>query len=122
MPLPDLIRREYPFQGHHYLLKNGFKIHYLDEGSPENLPILFLHGNPTWSFFYRNLVSSLKDQFRCIAPDHLGCGLSEKPSSWEFAYNLEGHSSNLLELLDELEIKKFNLIVHDWGGGIGLSA
>ena len=109
MSLPDLIRREYPFQGHHYLLKNGFNIHYLDEGSSENLPILFLHGNPTWSFFYRKLVSSLKDQFRCIAPDHLGCGLSEKPSSREFAYNLEGHSSNLLELLDELEIKKFNI-------------
>jgi haloalkane dehalogenase len=97
-------------------------MHYLDEGSPEKLPILFLHGNPTWSFFYRNLLSSFKNQFRCIAPDHLGCGLSEKPSSKEFTYNLEGHSSNLLELLDTLEIKKFNLIVHDWGGAIGLSA
>jgi haloalkane dehalogenase len=64
----------------------------------------------------------LKDQYRCIAPDHLGCGLSEKPSSRKFAYNLEGHSNNLLELLDALEIKKFNLIVHDWGGAIGLSA
>jgi haloalkane dehalogenase len=122
MSLPDSIRKEYPFRGHHFTLKNGFKIHYLDEGSPENLPIIFLHGNPTWSFFYRNLVSSLKDQYRCIAPDHLGCGLSEKPSSRKFAYNLEGHSNNLLELLDALEIKKFNLIVHDWGGAIGLSA
>lgn len=122
MNLTDSIRREYPFDGNYYSLKNGFKVHYLDEGNPENPPTIFLHGNPTWSFFYRNLVLSLRDQFRCIAPDHLGCGFSDKPSSKNFIYDLKNHSLNLLELIEHLGLRKFNLVVHDWGGAIGLSA
>ena len=93
---------------------------YVDYGDHDKLPTIFLHGNPTWSFFYRKLILSLSDKFRCVAPDHLGCGLSDKPSAQAFTYNLEGHSKNLLELVNDLGISKFNLVVHDWGA-IGLS-
>ena len=55
----------------------GGKLHYLDEGTGD--PIVMLHGNPTWSFYYRNLVLALRDSYRCIVPDHIGCGLSDKP-------------------------------------------
>ena len=87
-----------------------------------NFPTLFLHGNPTWSFFYRNLIQSLSGDFRCIAPDHLGCGLSDKPDILDFNYDLQGHADNLQELICHLNLEKFNLVVHDWGGAIGLTA
>ena len=97
-------------------------MHYLDEGPHESPPILFLHGNPTWSFMYRNLICELSKTHRCLAPDHLGCGLSDKPSSNEFAYDLKSHSQNIFDLLEELSIDQFSLVVHDWGGAIGLTA
>lgn len=122
MSLPESIRREYPFQENHLTLKNGFKINYVDQGDKKNFPTVFLHGNPTWSFFYRKLILSLNHKYRCIAPDHLGCGLSDKPTAYEFNYDLEGHSNNLRELIHYLGFRKFNLVVHDWGGAIGLSA
>ena len=122
MPLPNSISEEFPFEENHYTLESGFRIHFVDEGGKEMFPVMFLHGNPTWSFFYRKLIISLKNQFRCIAPDHIGCGLSDKPSSYQFSYDLKGHGANLLELINWLKIEKFNLIVHDWGGAIGLSA
>jgi len=122
MPLPNSIQREYPFSQNLYKLNNGFRINYVDHGEKDNFPTIFLHGNPTWSFFYRKLILSLKDTYRCIAPDHLGCGLSDKPSSAEFKYNLEEHSNNLRQLVNTLGFKRFNLVVHDWGGAIGLSA
>jgi haloalkane dehalogenase len=79
-----------------------------------------VHGNPSWSFLYRSLVLDLRDKFRCIVPDHLGCGLSDKPQN--FDYSLENHIGNLGALLDHLAIKRARLIVHDWGGPIGLGA
>lgn len=94
----------------------------MDEGSRENPVTLFLHGNPTWSFYYRKAVRFWKDHSRCIAPDHLGCGLSDKPDSVDFSYNLKNHANNLLELVDHLGVDCFNLVVHDWGGAIGLTA
>ncbi len=97
-------------------------MHYLDEGSGNEPPILFLHGNPTWSFFYRRLILSLRENSRCIAPDHIGCGLSEKPGFPEFGYDLRGHSENLLSLLEKLKVDRVRLVVHDWGGAIGLTA
>ncbi len=97
-------------------------MHYLDEGSGNEPPILFLHGNPTWSFFYRRLILSLRENSRCIAPDHIGCGLSEKPGFPEFEYDLRSHSENLLSLLEKLKVDRVRLVVHDWGGAIGLTA
>lgn len=105
----------YPFTSH-YLDINGFKMHYIDEGSGP--PFLMLHGNPTWSFFYRNIIKEISSTHRCIAPDHLGCGLSDKPQNYQ--YNLQNHLDNIIYLIEQLNITKFNLIVHDWGGTIGM--
>ena len=103
-------------------LSHGHRMHYLDEGEGEGSPILMLHGNPTWSFLYRNLILALRKEARCIAPDHIGCGLSDKPPYPEFAYDLPSHVQNLCELLDQLGVDKVRLVVHDWGGAIGFGA
>jgi len=113
----------FPFSGKFHTLASGHRLHYLDEGKASTTPAtLFLHGNPTWSFFYRNLLSAWSGQGRCIAPDHLGCGLSDKPPVDQFPYTLESHALNLRTLIDSLDIEEFNLVVHDWGGAIGLTA
>jgi len=106
---------EYPFSSH-YLNLDDATMHYVDEG--KGYPTLLLHGNPTWSFYYRNLINVLKVNYRCIAPDHIGCGLSDKPSNYD--YTLEKHIGNIEKLINSLKIEKFNLIVHDWGGAIGM--
>jgi pimeloyl-ACP methyl ester carboxylesterase len=90
---------------------------YLDEGSGDEA-VVMVHGNPTWSFYYRNLVLGLRGKMRCIVPDHIGCGLSDKPQ--DFTYTLGEHIRNLRGLLDSLNLRKIHLIVHDWGGPIGL--
>ena len=111
----NIIRGIYPFASNYFNLK-PHRYHYLDEGNGENL--LFLHGNPTWSFYYRTLTQGLKDSYRCIAPDHIGCGLSDKPQS--YSYTLETHIDNLERFVDALELKNITLIMHDWGGAIGM--
>lgn len=93
-------------------------MHYVDEGSRDADPILMVHGNPTWSFYYRNLVSGLSDRYRAIAVDHIGCGMSDKPANW--SYRLQDHIDNLASLVEELDLKKVTLVAHDWGGAIGL--
>ncbi len=108
---------EYPFASNIIEIE-GNRYHYLDEGSKDDEVIIMLHGNPTWSFYYRNIVKSLSSTHRCIVPDHIGCGLSDKPQ--DYAYTLEKHVSNVLALLKHLEISKFKLLVHDWGGAIGM--
>jgi len=109
----------YPFESH-WLNIADFRMHFLDEG-PRDAPIvLMVHGNPTWSFYYRNLVLALRDRYRCIVPDHIGCGLSDKPGADQYPYTLERRISDLEALMDHLEVKApVNLIVHDWGGMIG---
>lgn len=82
--------------------------------------ILMIHGNPTWSYFYRRLISSLRSQFRIIALDHIGCGLSDKPA--KYPYTLEQHIENLEKLIDNLGVDRFSLVTHDWGGAIGVGA
>jgi haloalkane dehalogenase len=77
-----------------------------------------LHGNPTWSFFYRNLVVALLDKCRVMVPDHSGCGFSDKPADYE--YRLANHIANVERLLEHLKVDSFSLCVHDWGGPIGL--
>jgi len=81
-----------------------------------------VHGNPTWSFYYRNLVLALRDRYRCIAPDHIGCGYSDKPGDDSYNYTLEQRVADLEALLDGLGVtKNINLVVHDWGGMIGMA-
>src|SRR5437763_1827424 len=93
-------------------------MHYLDEGAGE--PVVMVHGNPTWSFYYRNLVLALRDRYRCVAPDHVGCGLSDKPDDGRYIYSLERRVADLEVLLDHLHLREnLTLVVHDWGGMIG---
>ncbi len=91
-------------------------VHYVDEGTGEAL--LFVHGTPTWSFEYRHLLRALIGRYRCIAPDHLGFGKSSRPAS--FAYTPEAHAVVLKEFVDRLGLDRFTLVVHDFGGPIGL--
>jgi len=93
-------------------------LHYLDEGPRDAPPLLMVHGNPTWSFYYRNLVSGLSNQYRTVAVDHLGCGLSDKPADWD--YCLANHIENLVGLTESLDLRNTTLVAHDWGGAIGL--
>lgn len=111
----DAFRELYPFQSRHLALE-GLKYHYLDEGTGD--PLVMLHGNPTWSFYYRALIAAFRDQHRVIAPDHMGCGLSDKPQ--DYPYTLEQHIANLETLLDSLKLERMTLFLHDWGGAIGM--
>jgi pimeloyl-ACP methyl ester carboxylesterase len=107
----------YPFESH-FVRINGQQLHYLDEGAGE--PLLFVHGNPTWSFYWRNLILGLRDRYRCIAVDHIGCGLSDKPQEYE--YTLARRIDDVVELMRHLDLKSTTLAAHDWGGAIGLGA
>ncbi len=107
----------YPFTSHGIDL-NGLQYHYLDEG-PRNAPaVIMAHGNPTWSFYYRTLIPDLSKDYRVIVPDHIGCGLSDKPQ--EYSYTLEQHIQNLEHLIAHLNVKQITLVMHDWGGAIGM--
>jgi cis-3-alkyl-4-acyloxetan-2-one decarboxylase len=109
----------YPFTGHTTEL-HGHRLHYLDEGTGP--PVVMVHGNPTWSFYYRDLVRALRKDRRCIVPDHIGCGRSAKPSLDAYPYTLERRVADLEELLDGLGIREnITLVVHDWGGMIGFA-
>lgn len=107
--------QDYPFTSNFYPI-NGHKYHFVDEGSGP--VVILVHGNPTWSYYYRHLISALSKNFRVIAPDHIGCGLSDKPARYE--YTLNNHIENLKELINHLQIEKYSLVLHDWGGPIGL--
>jgi haloalkane dehalogenase len=107
----------YPFENKFISLETG-QMHYVDEGKGDI--ILFVHGTPTWSFLYREQISELSKQYRCIAIDHIGFGLSEKPE--EFDGKPESHSKNLTEFIEKLDLKNITLVVHDFGGPIGLSS
>ena len=110
-----LNQKEYPFQSK-YITLNNYNIHYIDEGSGEIL--LFVHGTPSWSFEYRKIIKGLSKNYRCIAYDHIGFGLSDKPE--EFNYTVENHSNHLSLFIDELNLKNINLVFHDFGGPISL--
>lgn len=114
--MPDW-RSLYPFSSHELSLA-GLRYHYLDEGAGE--PLLMVHGNPTWSFYWRNLIRDLRSDYRCVAVDHMGCGLSDKPEP--YPYSLDTHIDNLCRLIESLDLRDITLMVHDWGGAIGLGA
>ena len=112
-------RHLYPFRSR-WLKRGCLALHYLDEGAGE--PLVLVHGNPTWSFYYRRLVEALAPSYRLVVPDHIGCGLSSRPVEKDFTYTLESHADNLEALLDHLDLEKgVTLVVHDWGGMIGMA-
>lgn len=113
----ELWRPLYPFRSHELSLA-GRRYHYLDEGTGS--PLLLVHGNPTWSFYWREIVLALRGKYRLIVPDHMGCGLSDKPQ--DYPYRLAQHIDNLRRLVEALDLRDITLLAHDWGGAIGLGA
>jgi haloalkane dehalogenase len=110
-------RHLYPFTSR-YAEVNGFTMHYVDEGEGE--PVILLHGNPTWSFYFRELIKGLSPAYRCIAPDHIGCGLSARPRAFEYGFRLRNRIDDIEAFIDGLGlVKDITLVVHDWGGMIG---
>ena len=115
--IPDSFRNEYPFHPN-TLEIDGHSYSYLDEG--QGRPLLMVHGNPTWSFAWRRLVSHYSPSYRCLAVDHLGMGLSDKPQ--DYSYTINQHISNLCRFIEEHDLQDITLIGHDWGGCIGMGA
>lgn len=116
-----LNREAYPFESHYLDLEMG-RLHYVDEGEGE--PIVMVHGNPTWSYLYRNLIKKFSGEYRCVAMDHIGFGLSDKPTEGEdtpWSYLPVEQGRNLASLMEALDLTDITLVVQDWGGPIGLS-
>lgn len=113
--LPD-----YPFAINKLSLSSGHQLAYIDEGPRDAPVVLMLHGNPSWSYYWRHLVLALRDHYRCIVPDHIGMGNSDKPKDDAYDYTLQSRVDDLRELTDHLQLpNKITLAVHDWGGMIG---
>ena len=117
--LSPAARAEFPYESA-VLDANGGRLHYIDEGDRDAPVILCVHGNPTWSFYWRRIITHYRDQYRVVAVDHIGCGRSDKPQGW--SYTLAAHVGNLVQLIDTLDLKNITLVVHDWGGAIGMGA
>lgn len=111
-----LDKSEYPFSSKYFNI-NGHKLHYVDEGRGDT--ILFVHGTPSWSFDCRNVIKHLSKNYRCIAIDHIGFGLSDKPA--EYDYSTINHSKTLEKFIIENDLQNITLVVHDFGGPIGLN-
>ncbi len=125
--LPD-----YPFTPQRFPLRAGIGMSYLDEGPREAAPVLMLHGNPSWSYYWRRLVLGLRDGYRCLVPDHVGMGLSDKPQDGPAAqprydYTLAARVDDLDALVEHLIAERgapargWTLVLHDWGGMIGMA-
>lgn len=107
---------EYPFESHYFQLPMG-KMHYVDEGKGN--PIVMLHGNPGFSFEYRKIIKAFSKTNRCIVPDHIGFGFSDKPKDWD--YLPKSHAENFEKFMDSLNLENITMVVNDWGGPIGLA-
>ena len=120
-----MIFPDYPLTPNRFEVRPGIEMSYLDEGPRDGEVIVMLHGNPSWSFYWRHLVNGLKDRYRCIVPDHVGMGLSDKPddapgASPRYEYTLRSRIDDVDALLRHLDISGLvTLAVHDWGGMIG---
>lgn len=116
-PYPD-----YPFAPNKFDRGNGIWLNYLDEGPRDAEPVLMVHGNPSWSYYWRHLVLGLRDSYRCIVPDHIGMGLSDKPDDSRYEYTLKSRVDDLDKLIASLGLTgKITLAMHDWGGMIGFA-
>jgi haloalkane dehalogenase len=116
---PSVPRDLYPFDGR-YFERDGLRMHYLDEGVGLH-PVVMVHGNPTWSFYFRSLVLALRDRTRVLVPDHIGCGLSDKPGDDAYHYTLESRIADLEAWLDHVAPHgPLTLMAHDWGGMIAM--
>jgi len=115
--IPAWLAPLYPFSPHTFTTAGGARMSFLDEGPRTDSAVLMLHGNPTWSFYYRDLVRALAPTRRCLVPDHVGMGLSEKPENYD--YSLATRTADVEALIDRLGVKHIDLVVHDWGGAIG---
>ena len=105
-----------------YLDAGDCRLHYVDEGPRDGAPLLFLHGNPTWSYLWRHPIAELSGKgHRCVALDHMGFGRSSKPPRLS-AYSLRRHVDNAIALIEALDLRDITLVAHDWGGPIGLGA
>lgn len=114
-------RSLYPFEGRRFDRGGRIEMHYLDEGPRDARPVVMVHGNPTWSIYYRALVTALRGERRCVVPDHVGMGLSDKPGDAKYAYTLASRIDDLEALLAHAGVERgVTLVVHDWGGAIGL--
>jgi haloalkane dehalogenase len=109
-------RQAYPFENHWHTLTSGVRMHYVDEGAGP--VVLFVHGTPTWSFEWRHQIAALSKTHRCVAPDLVGMGLSDRPL--DFPYTPDAHARALAELVAALDLRHVTLVVHDFGGPIGL--
>ena len=107
----------YPFESRFFATVSGHRMHFVDEGEGE--PIVFVHGNPAWSFEFRHVIRELRSEFRCVAPDHIGFGLSSRSSQRE-DHHPESHAQKFAALLDHLNLRNITLFMNDWGGPIGL--
>ena len=115
---PDWLSDDmYPFESRFFTSPSGHRMHFVDEGEGE--PIVFVHGNPAWSFEFRHLIAGLRSGFRCVAPDHIGFGLSSRSDRSE-DYHPKSHANRFASLLDHLDLRDLTLFVNDWGGPIGL--
>lgn len=109
----------YPFESH-FWQRGHLKYHYLDEGQGD--PVVMVHGNPSWSFYYRELVKALRDDYRVIVPDHIGCGYSDKPTDADYSYTLRQRVDDFEALLNHLNLhENITIIAHDWGGMISMA-
>ena len=114
-----MVDAPYPFQSR-FFEHRELRLHYLDEGAGD--PVVMLHGNPTWSFYYRRLIEALRPNHRVIAPDHIGCGLSDKPGDDRYDYTLARRVDDLDAFLEWLGVNEnVTLVLHDWGGMIGMA-
>ncbi|MEM6702696.1 MAG: alpha/beta fold hydrolase [Acidobacteriota bacterium] len=109
----------YPFAEHWLELEGGFRLHYVDEGPSDGPVVLMVHGNPTWSFYWRRLIRALSPTHRVVAIDHVGCGKSDKPTDEQYSYRLAQRIDDLDHLVEHLALSQVTLAVHDWGGMIG---
>ena len=115
--VPGWLAKEYPFHPRTFQTPGGARMSYVDEGPRKSEAVLMLHGNPTWSFYYRHLVHEIVPSMRCIVPDHVGMGLSEKPQDYD--YTLASRIADIEALVQSLGLTRIHLVVHDWGGAIG---
>lgn len=115
-----MIYPDYSFTPRRFEARPGIEMSYLDEGPSDGETVVMLHGNPSWSYYWRHLAIGLRDRYRCIVPDHVGMGLSDKPGDDRYRYTLQSRVDDLSALLAHLRIDgPVTLVVHDWGGMIG---